>query len=199
MSDTMKLQCELDHKTQELAEQAEQIEMLSDEINYLRGNEKGRKPSCLLYFDQKRENQQQAEQIRMLENNIAVSVESLVDYATENQRLKDDIASIRQTYDNRTIELSEQIQSMNRKFADCRELRVKYESENQRLKEFAKSVIRTECWCYQEQDGFELQELAERLGLIVEKIATEEDVTEESEYEVGDKIYVFSAALKEMP
>ena len=65
-----------------------------------------------------------------------------------------------------------------------------------RLKEFAQVVIRTECWGYEEQDGFELQELAERLGFIVSKIATEEDVDEEAVFEVGDKIYVFSHVLK---
>ena len=72
----------------------------------------------------------------------------------------------------------------------------KLRTENERLKEFARYVIRTECWSLGEQDGGEIQELAEKLGLIESHTATEEDVDDESDIEIGDSIYIFSEALK---
>ena len=63
------------------------------------------------------------------------------------------------------------------------------------LKEFARHKIMEICWGY-ETDGCELQELAEKLGLVVPHIATEVDVDDESDYEVGDRIFVFSDILK---
>ena len=65
------------------------------------------------------------------------------------------------------------------------------------LKEFARQIIKEVCWGYPELDACGIQDLAERLGLIVEHTATEDDVDEESDYEVGDKIYVYSDILKE--
>ena len=65
----------------------------------------------------------------------------------------------------------------------------------ERLKEFARSVIRTECW--NQLDGAEIQDVAERCGLIVPKTATKDDVDDFTDYEVGDTIYVFSDRLKE--
>ncbi len=62
-------------------------------------------------------------------------------------------------------------------------------AENERLKEFARPVIRQECWSIFEQDGLEIQKLAEKLGLIVPCTATEEDVDE--------TIFRFSEAMKE--
>ncbi len=59
------------------------------------------------------------------------------------------------------------------------------------LKEFACTVIREECWGIA-MDGMEIQDLAEKLGLIAEHIATEEDIGEEDDFEVGDKIYKFT-------
>ena len=78
--------------------------------------------------------------------------------------------------------------------------RVDYEksqlqAENKRLKEFARFMIKQECWGY-DMDGFEIQGLAEKLGLIKEHVATEEDVDEFSDFEVGDKIYKFTDVLK---
>ena len=73
----------------------------------------------------------------------------------------------------------------------------KLKAENKRLKEFARPVIRQECWSIFEQDGGDIQELAEKLGLIEPRIATKEDVDDESDHEVGDKIFVFSETLKE--
>ena len=71
------------------------------------------------------------------------------------------------------------------------------QAENEKLKEFARHVIETECWTLCEQDGGDLQELAEKLGLIEPHIATEDDIDDESDFEVGDKIYKFSDMLKE--
>ena len=70
-------------------------------------------------------------------------------------------------------------------------------NELELLKEFARSVIRQECWEIEPLDGADIQELAERLELIMPCIATEADVDEESDYEVGDIIYKFSETLKE--
>ena len=61
--------------------------------------------------------------------------------------------------------------------------------ENDRLKEFARPVIRQECWSIFEQDGLDIHDLAEKLGLIVPCTATEEDVDE--------TIFIFSETLKE--
>ena len=69
------------------------------------------------------------------------------------------------------------------------------EAQNQLLKEFAHSVIKQECWGY-DMDGFEIQELAIKLNLLEPHIATESDVDEESDFEVGDKIYKFTDVLK---
>ena len=70
------------------------------------------------------------------------------------------------------------------------------QADNKLLKEFARNVIMVEVWGLDELDGCELQELAERLGLIESYIATEADVDEESDFEVGDKMYKFSQALQ---
>ncbi len=68
--------------------------------------------------------------------------------------------------------------------------------ENKRLKEFARVVIRQECWSIFEQDGGDIQELAEKLGLIVPCVATEEDINDDCDCGVGDAIFKFSQALK---
>lgn len=69
--------------------------------------------------------------------------------------------------------------------------------ENKLLKDFARPVIEQECWSLFPQDGGDLQRLAEKLGLIVSDVATQEDVDDESDFEVGDRIYKFSDILKE--
>ncbi len=71
------------------------------------------------------------------------------------------------------------------------------QAENKALKEFARYVIRTECWCQYEQDGCELQDLAEKLGLIVSSIVTADEVDDFEDFIVGDEIYKFSDILKE--
>ena len=74
-------------------------------------------------------------------------------------------------------------------------------AENERLKEFARPVIRQECWSIFEQDGLEIQKLAEKLKLIVAHIATAEDVDneqyEDMGYQVGDDMFIFSETMKE--
>ena len=70
-------------------------------------------------------------------------------------------------------------------------------AENKRLKEFARPVIRQECWSIFPQDGGDIQELAEKLGLIEPRITTADDVDDESDYGVGDTFFVFSDVLKE--
>ena len=71
------------------------------------------------------------------------------------------------------------------------------EAESKSLKEFAREVIGGYCWGLggDELDGLEIQELAEKLKLITPCIALEVD--DESDFEIGDKIYKFSEALKE--
>ncbi len=64
------------------------------------------------------------------------------------------------------------------------------------LKEFARHVIRIECWSLECQDGGDLQDLAEKLGLIKQHTATKADIDEESDIEVGDIIYKFADILK---
>ena len=74
---------------------------------------------------------------------------------------------------------------------------VKANEENERLREFARYVIRVECWSIFEQDGEDIQKLAEKLGLIIPYTAASEDVDEESNFGIGDIIYKFSETLKE--
>ncbi len=68
--------------------------------------------------------------------------------------------------------------------------------EIERLREFARHVIRQECWAVLDLDGGDIQDLAEKLGLIVPCIVTEEDVDDESDFEVGDTIFKFSESLE---
>ena len=95
--------------------------------------------------------------------------------------------------------LQEKLREAEKKSEQCLELQEElykqtWGVELDRLREFAHSVIKEHCWGIA-LDGFEIQELAEKLGLIAEHIATESDIDEESDYEVGDKIYKFTQAL----
>ena len=74
----------------------------------------------------------------------------------------------------------------------AQELRV----EAEKLKEFARYIIERECWSIYDLDGGDIQDLAEKLGLIEPHIATEEDVDDSTDYEVGDTIFRFTEALK---
>lgn len=71
------------------------------------------------------------------------------------------------------------------------------EAELMSLKKFARKVIGSYCWEYDSMDGLDIQELAEVLGLLEQHTATEDDVDDESDFEVGDMIYKFSEILKE--
>ena len=71
------------------------------------------------------------------------------------------------------------------------------QAENMRLKEFARPVIKHHCWNLFDMDGAEIQDLAEKLGLIVPHLATKDDVDDESDYGVGDTIFKFSKLLQE--
>ena len=78
----------------------------------------------------------------------------------------------------------------NRKFAEA----------NEKLIKFAREFIKTECWGYApEIDGSDVQEVAEKMGLIEEYPATQQDCIDfsEGEFEVGDPIYKFTDLLKE--
>jgi hypothetical protein len=82
------------------------------------------------------------------------------------------------------------------------ELLCKYEKltdDNEKLKEFIRKVIKEYCWAIEDSDPLDLQELAEKLGLIVPCIATEDHVTDESDFEVGDAIFTWSDILAQPP
>jgi hypothetical protein len=64
------------------------------------------------------------------------------------------------------------------------------------LKEFARKVISGYCWGFP-LDGLDIQELAGSLELIEPHTATEADVDDESDYEVGDSIYKFTKELEQ--
>ncbi len=69
------------------------------------------------------------------------------------------------------------------------------QAQKESLKEFARTVIKEECWGIT-MDGLEIQDLAVNLGLLVEEVATEEDIDEDSDFEVGDKMYKFTDVLR---
>ena len=75
------------------------------------------------------------------------------------------------------------------------------QAEIEKLKEFARKVTMSECWgsaCFGSNnlDGFDIQELAKKLGLIKKHIATGKDIDENSTFTIGDMIYVFGDILK---
>jgi hypothetical protein len=67
----------------------------------------------------------------------------------------------------------------------------------EKLAEFARRVIKQECWGYGDLDGGDIQEWAEKLGLIYKDTATKEDVGDSEFYyfEEGDDIYRFTDIL----
>ncbi len=80
---------------------------------------------------------------------------------------------------------------------DCCDYADQLEAENEKLKKFAREIIKDYCWNHGDPDGGDVQDLAENLGLIKSRIATEKDVDPEwDDYEVGDTIFVFSDILK---
>ena len=71
-------------------------------------------------------------------------------------------------------------------------------NSHDKLVEFTKWIIRCHLWDYTEPDGLDIQEKAEKLGLIKSREATKDDIHEESDYEEGDIIYEFTDTLKEI-
>jgi len=71
------------------------------------------------------------------------------------------------------------------------------QAEFEPIKEFARKVIKEVCWDLIELDGGSYQELAEKIGLIQEHTVTENEVDEESDFEVGDIIYKFTDILQD--
>jgi hypothetical protein len=72
------------------------------------------------------------------------------------------------------------------------------EAEREKLAAFARQVIRVECWGYHSEiDGGDIQEVAEKLGLIEAHVATEDDAAAISDTCAGDRIYRFAPWLKE--
>ena len=69
------------------------------------------------------------------------------------------------------------------------------QAEIEKLKEFARKVIQDVCWDMYVLDAGDVQEFAEKLGLIKPTTVTEED--NYPDFEVGDIIYKFSEILKE--
>jgi len=70
------------------------------------------------------------------------------------------------------------------------------EAENKALKEFARKVIEQECWDIFELDRGEIQDWAEKAGLIKLCIATEADIDDDSDFDVGDTIYKFTEMMR---
>ena len=69
-------------------------------------------------------------------------------------------------------------------------------SENAKLKAFARLMIE-EMFDGHDVEGFDIQDMAERNGLIVPRVATEDDVEAGIECEVGDTIYQFADWMAE--
>ena len=71
------------------------------------------------------------------------------------------------------------------------------QAELKSLKEFARRVIEIEFRSMFDPDGGDIQDLAEKTGLIQQHIATEDDIDDSSDFEVGDTIFKFSEFMKE--
>jgi hypothetical protein len=67
--------------------------------------------------------------------------------------------------------------------------------ENKKLKEFVREIIRQECWGGGGVDGGDIQDIAEKHGLIEKKIATDDDWNPDCDFDTGDSIFVFSDLL----
>ena len=70
------------------------------------------------------------------------------------------------------------------------------QAELKSLKEFSRYVIKDMCFGMDLLDGGDVQEVAANAGLIKRVKATEDDVDDESDFEVGDIIYKFTNILK---
>ncbi len=88
------------------------------------------------------------------------------------------------------------VKSLEKRRDELRDSLTTAREENKRLREFARFVIRQECWSIFEQDGLEIQDLAEKLGLIVPHIVAVDD-DYDIDNAVGDTIFIFSDTLEE--
>ena len=86
---------------------------------------------------------------------------------------------------------------LQRENEELRESLRKLHAENNNLKEFARYVIGDQCWSLFDIDALDVQDKAEKLGLVVSCVATEADVDKYSDFDVGDTVYQFSEILKE--
>ncbi len=129
--------------------------------------------------------------IQVRDNAITALIEvheaELATAEAENEDLCDNIDAVRQ---ERAEYLAGTLEGKLRD--EIKQLR----AENERLKEFARPVIHQECWSIFEQDGYDLEMLAEKLGLIVPHVVKVDD-DYDIDNEVGDKIFIFSDILKE--
>jgi len=95
---------------------------------------------------------------------------------------------------------SQPISELERKLSEalynCDDAIIKLEAQLALLKDFARKVIISEPWG-NGAEAFDIQDIAEKLGLIILTTATEEYVSEYTNFEVGDSIYKFSDILKE--
>ena len=76
------------------------------------------------------------------------------------------------------------------------EILIGLQAENKNLKTFARHLIQGSWFSGDVLDEYDIQALAEKLGLIVPHIATEDDIDDESDFDVGDTIFRFSGTLK---
>lgn len=60
------------------------------------------------------------------------------------------------------------------------------------MRHFLRRIIKDYCWGHSDPDGGEIQDRAERLGIIVPRIATLVDSVSMDDVEVGDRIFVFA-------
>lgn len=140
-------------------------------------------------------------QVEELLEDIYMGVSIIVDkkhyYKMEAQlTAKDELIF---AYDaTRTPTIDKTIINLRQELSDLKESSVIVEADDdaERLRDFAKLVIRQECWGYDPMDGLSVQDLAEKLGLIVKHTATESDVDEEGGYEAGDIMYKFTERLE---
>ncbi len=76
------------------------------------------------------------------------------------------------------------------------------EAESEKLKEFVRAIVRTRCWGWDgEEDGGTIQDLAEKHGIIVPFVITQEqeDNDEIENGAAGDTAYQFSDWMQKSP
>ncbi|MCK5611584.1 hypothetical protein KAR91_57465 [Candidatus Pacearchaeota archaeon] len=127
--------------------------------------------------------------------------ETIADLHTQLAESKAETDSVGQDYQDAARRMEEAITRAAKAEAQNKRLKARgiedMQDEIGRLREFTQKIISDQCWGYEEMDGLDVQDLAEKLGFIAAHTATAEDVDEESDYEVGDIMYKFTDMLKE--